>query len=97
MESGRKNVQHRQLFESRNILLSPLHIKFDYKDISREGFRDKNTSFMYVQNRFSSIIEAKLKEGIFFGLQIGKILLEENFDRLLRSNIKQLHENNSSQ
>lgn len=40
-------------------------------------------AFKYVQDKFSRINEAQIKEDIFFGLQICKLIWDVNFDRIL--------------
>lgn len=54
-------------------------------------------TFNYVQNKFPVINEAKIKEGIYVGVQIGKLLLVETFDRVPGEWKRKLHGKLSSQ
>lgn len=43
---------------------------------------DKNgEGFAYIRNMFSKLSEAKVKEGIFVGPQIRKLLKDEGFEK----------------
>ena len=71
LTSGEKNVVSPPLALPQNISLPPLHIKLGLminfvKDMERTG-----RGFRYVRNKFPNVSDAKIKEGIFIGPQIG--------------------------
>lgn len=80
LEPGSKNVIRQSLVDPRKVLLPPLHIKLGLmkqfvKALSKEG-----ECFKYICHRFSQLSEAKLKEGVFIGPDIRKLLKDENFE-----------------
>ena len=76
---GSKNILQKPLVYPTKILLPLLHIKLGFmkqfvKSLNREG-----DCFRYLENKFPSISDAKLKEGIFDGPQIRKLLNDDKF------------------
>ncbi|UYV83522.1 K02A2.6-like [Cordylochernes scorpioides] len=80
---GYKNIANLPLIDSENIYLPPLHIKLG----SMKNFvkaMDRNASgFANLKQKFSSISEAKIKEGIFVGPQIRELQQDANFQNSL--------------
>lgn len=67
----------------KNILLYYIYIlKLDILKKIVNALNKRKAAFKYLQNRFPRFSEAKIKESIFVGLHIRKLLLDENFDRL---------------
>ena len=67
---GSKNILQKPLVDPTKILLPPIHIELGLikqfvKSLNREG-----DCFRYLGNKFTSISDAKLKAGIFYGPQI---------------------------
>jgi hypothetical protein len=48
----------------------------------------EEAAFTYLQEKFSRQSEAKLKEGIFIGSQIGDLVKDEYFDKLFQDEEK---------
>jgi len=46
------------------------------KDMDKTG-----RGFKYVRNKFPNVSDAKIKEGIFIGLQIGELMQDKHFDQ----------------
>ncbi|UYV81970.1 hypothetical protein LAZ67_21000259 [Cordylochernes scorpioides] len=78
-----KNIANLSLIDSENIYLPPLHIKLGLmKNFVKT--MDRNASgFAYLKQKYSSISEAKIKEGIFVGPQIRELQQDGNFQNSL--------------
>ena len=79
LEVGVKNVERKSLVDPKKVLLSPLHIKLGLmkqflKTMSKEG-----ETLKYFCGEFLGLSEAKLKEGIFVGTDIRKLMRNPNF------------------
>lgn len=74
---GLKNIAHEPLVDPKNVLLPPLHIKLGnfVKAMDRNG-----RGFLHLKQTFPRLSEAKMKEGIFVGPQIRKIMKDDVFD-----------------
>jgi hypothetical protein len=75
---GERNVVHNPLVDAAKVFLPPLHIKLGLvknfvKAMKKDGF-----VFLYLQQKFSRLCEAEIKEGIFVGLQIRELTKEKN-------------------
>jgi hypothetical protein len=88
LEPGTKNVQHLPLVESSNILLPPLHIKLGPMKNFVKAADQTRPAFRYLAEKFPGISAAKIKEGVFIGLQIRKLFGDEQFDHILSRNEK---------
>jgi len=62
---GQKTVAHWALVNKMKIYLPPLHIKLWLMKISTKGMNQEGEGFKYLRQKFSSVREAKIKEGIF--------------------------------
>jgi hypothetical protein len=60
--------------------LPPLHIKLGLKNFVKAMDRD-GQGFRYLQGKFPRISDAKMKEGIFIGPQIGELMKDQDFER----------------
>ncbi|UYV76634.1 hypothetical protein LAZ67_14001539 [Cordylochernes scorpioides] len=80
---GYKSIANLPLIDSENIYLPPLHIKLGLMK-NFDKAMDRNASgFAYLIQKISSIIEAKIKEGIFVGPQIRELQQDGNFQNSL--------------
>ncbi|UYV75471.1 hypothetical protein LAZ67_13000359 [Cordylochernes scorpioides] len=74
-----KNIANIPLIDSENIYLPPLHIELGLmKNFVKAMYRNAS-GFAYLKQKFSSISEAKIKEGIFVGPQIRELQQDGNF------------------
>jgi len=56
---------------------------------------DQNSAgFIYLKNRFPNISDAKIKEQVFVGLQIGELIQDVKYEDQL-SEVEKLHGNHS--
>jgi hypothetical protein len=81
-----KNVLREFLVEPNKVLLPPLHIKLGMmkqfvKAPDREG-----DCFKYLGKKFSGLTEAKLKEGVFIGLDIRRLMKDKAFQSKMQDN-----------
>ena len=87
-QPGAKNVVHMPLVESNKIVLPPLHIKLGLmKNFVKAMDRD-GPAFRYLSEKFHTLSEAKMKEGIFIGPQIRELLKDTKFDSIITGNEK---------
>lgn len=82
---GERNVKYIPLVDPKKVLLPPLHIKLGLiknfvKSLNKEG-----DGFKHLRKIFPKLSDAKLKEGIFVGPQIRKLLNDPEFESKLRS------------
>ena len=72
--------------DQQSILLPPLHIKLGLmKQFVRE--MDKSgQAFIFLQQKFHRISDAKLKAGVFVGPQIRKLLMDDEFQNIVKGN-----------
>ena len=64
----------------------PLYIKLGLmKNFVRQLGKSKSNGFVFLCNKFPKISEARLKEGIFVGLQIREVLKDPDFEKELTS------------
>ena len=71
---GEKNVVNSPLDLSEKIYLLPLHIKLGLMKNFVRGMDKTGRGFEYVRNTFPNVSDAKIKEGIFIGLQIRELM-----------------------
>ncbi|UYV80495.1 hypothetical protein LAZ67_19000325 [Cordylochernes scorpioides] len=80
---GYKNIANLPLIDSENIYLPPLHIKLGLMKNFVKAMDRNASGFAYLKQKFSSISEAKIKEGIFVGPQIRELQQDGNFQNSL--------------
>lgn len=83
---GQMNVKADPLVDTSKILLPPLHIKLGVFKNFVKTLDPESKAFKYLAKMFPNITNAKLKEGVFVGPQIRKLLSDDEFARLLSSN-----------
>lgn len=79
------NVKNNPLIDPKNVVLPPLHIKLGLMKNFVKALDKDGPAFKYLKTIFPNLSDAKVKEGIFVGPQIRKILKDENFDGNLSS------------
>ena len=79
IETGSRNVINKPLVEPAKMLLPPLHIKLGLMKQFVKALDKEGKCFAYLIERFPALSSAKLKEGVFDGPQIRKMLRDENF------------------
>jgi len=81
--SGEKNVINKPLVDPENILLPPLHIKLGLMKQFVKAMDKTSPGFLFLKQKFPTISENKIKEGIFIGPQITKIMANNEFENIL--------------
>lgn len=78
---GEDNVKFPPLVQKDKIILPPLHIKLGlFKNFVKALHKNKNfAAFEYLKRRFPQLSDAKIKEGVFVGPQIKKLLNDTEF------------------
>lgn len=69
------------LVNPKKVLLPSLHIKLGLMNQFIKTLSKKGKYFKYLCQPFSSLSEAKLKEGVFNGLNIRKLMKDGNCDK----------------
>ncbi|XP_076659865.1 uncharacterized protein LOC143363151 [Halictus rubicundus] len=85
-----KNIKHEYLVESENVILPPLHIKLGIMKNFVKAMDKTGPAFEYLKTKFPTISDAKIKEGIFIGPQIRKLINDTNFNKKLNKLEKRL-------
>ena len=75
-----KNVISPPLVFPEKIFLPPLHIKLGLMKNSVKGMDKIGHGFKCLRNKFPNVSDAKIKEGIFIGPQIRKLMQHKQFD-----------------
>lgn len=85
---GKKNVQHPILVDRNKIILPPLHIKLGLMKNFVKAMNKEGNGFMYLQQKFPRLSDAKIKEGVFIGQNIRELLKDDDFKESLSKNEK---------
>ncbi|XP_049304280.1 uncharacterized protein LOC125776438 [Bactrocera dorsalis] len=80
---GVDNIKYIPLIKKEKIILPPLHIKLGLIKNFVKALDKEGKAFNYLQNFFPNISQAKIKEGIFVGPQIKKLINNDQFKGLL--------------
>ena len=81
---GIANIQNVFFVEPKNVLLPPLHTKLGLlKNFVKARGKSNSCGLTFLCKKFAKISETKLKEGIFVGPQIWKVLKDPNFEKTL--------------
>jgi hypothetical protein len=83
MEPGNKNVLHVPLVDRDRVLMPPLHIKLGLMKNFVKSLDTSSDAFLYIRNKFPEVSDAKVKEGVFIGPQIKKLLDDRHFQDML--------------
>lgn len=76
---GENNIAQPQLVLKENIILPPLHIKLGLMKNFVKALNENDDAMSYLKTVFPRLSEAKIKEGIFVGPQIRKLMNDEEF------------------
>ena len=85
---GRFNVQHVPLVDPQKIYLPPLHIKLGLLKNFVKATYSTGNGILYLRQKFPSKSEAKVKAGVFLGLESRKLMGDKKFDANLNSKEK---------
>ncbi|KYN29160.1 hypothetical protein ALC57_01407 [Trachymyrmex cornetzi] len=88
LEIGSHNISQQPLIDRNNVLLPPLHIKLGLMKQFVKALDRESNCFRYLQQQFPSLSEAKIKEGIFVGPDIRKLMKDEHFAETMTVNEK---------
>lgn len=80
---GEKNVLNDPLVDPKNVLLPPLHIKLGLMKNFVKGMDRDGPGFKYLSELFPQLSEAKIKEGVFTGPDIRKVIRDPEFEKQL--------------
>jgi len=79
LQPGSKNVSNVSLVDHEKILLPSLHIKLGMMKQFVKVLDRNSPCFQYVCTKFSTVSHAKIREGIFDGSQIRKLMMDDSF------------------
>lgn len=80
---GKDNIHYEPLVDKKNVILPPLHIKLGLIKNFVKALDTAGAPFKYLRTIFPNMPGAKMKEGIFIGPQIKKLLKDDKFEELL--------------
>lgn len=80
---GEANVANIPLVDPKKIILPPLHIKLGLIKNFVKKLKPGSKSVLYLKQKFPRLSEAKIKEGVFIGPQIKKLMQDAEFDKTL--------------
>lgn len=83
---GKGNVKNQPLVKKENVILSPLHIELGLMKNFVKALGPDSAAIQYLQAYFPKLSEGKVKEGIFVGPQICKLLTDDEFVNHLTAN-----------
>ena len=85
MEPGRHNMRNRPLVPKEKVLLPPLHIRWGvFKQFVKALKLEEGSSIIkYLLKKLPALSEAKIKEGVFVGLQIRKLAVNDELSEML--------------
>ena len=80
---GSKNVLNNPLLEPCKVLLPPLHIKLGIMKQFVKALDTAGPRFQHLQQTFPLLSQEKVKEGIFDGQQIRKLMTDDFFTKTM--------------
>jgi len=83
LKPGLKNVINSNLIDPNKVLLPPLHIKLGIMKQFVKRLNENSDAFEYLSKKFPNITYSKIKEGIFVGLQIRKLIEDKDFEVIM--------------
>ena len=83
LKVGEKNVYFKSLVDPKKVLLPPLHIKLGMMKQFVKALPKDGETFKYLSSKFPRLTEAKLKEGVFVGPDIRKLLKDSSFKNVI--------------
>jgi len=85
---GSHNVVHESLVDRDKILLPPFHIKLGLMKQFVKALDINDECYKYIRNKFPNLTDAKVKEGIFVGPDIRKLMKDEEFIKTMKTDEK---------
>ncbi len=82
MQPGNKNVLRVPLIDRDKVFMPPLHIKLGLMKNFVKALDNGSDAFRYLCNKFPELSNAKVKEGVFIGPQIRKVIADTHFQDL---------------
>ena len=82
-EPGTSNIKYAPLVNPKKVLLPPLHIKLGLMKNFVKAMDKEGSGFQYLREIFPQLSDVKLKEAIFIGPQIRKLLDDLRFQEQL--------------
>ena len=79
LQTGSKNVSNVSLVDREKILLPPLHIKLGMTKQFVKALERNSPCFQYLCTKFSSLSYVKIREEIFDGPQIRRLMMDDRF------------------
>ena len=83
LEAGSANIVQEPLVDRNKVLLPPLHIKLGLMKQYVKALNKEGDCFKYLKKKFPKLSDAKIKEGVFDGPQIRKLLKDDEFVRTM--------------
>jgi hypothetical protein len=77
---GNKNVVNTPLISTEKVYLPPSHIKLGLIKIFVKAMDQNGAGFMYLENKYPRISDAKIKEGVFVASQIRELIQKVKFE-----------------
>ncbi|GFW63163.1 uncharacterized protein TNCV_581031 [Trichonephila clavipes] len=88
LHSGERHAPNDPLVNPNDILLPPPHIKLELMKNFVKSINKDGDAFLYLGSKFPRLSDTKIKEGIFAGPQIRKIIKDPTFDQILEAKEK---------
>lgn len=85
LKIGDKNIVKQNLVPPKKVLLPPLHIKLGLMKQFVKALDKESDGFKYLLQLFPTMTESKIKEGIFVGPDIRKLMKDDNFNDKLNA------------
>jgi hypothetical protein len=85
LKPGDKNVFRDSLIDPKKVLLPPLHINLGLMKQFVKALPKEGECFKYLCKKFPRLSDAKLKEGIFVGPDIRKLLSDDLFETKMKT------------
>lgn len=80
---GTKNIIQECLVNPKRVILPPLHIKLGLMKQFVKALPHDGDGFKYLHSKFPALSDAKVKEGVFVGPDIRKLVKDEHFENSL--------------
>ena len=73
-EPGQRNVVEDPLVDNKNVILPPLHINVGIVKNFLTAIVRNGNAFGYLKSKFLKLSDAKIREGVFIGLQTCELM-----------------------
>ena len=78
-------MYYTKVFDTKRILLPPLHIKLGLMKQFLKALDTRSTCFKYIKSKFPNLTDAKIKGRIFVESDIKKLMRDDDFIKTMRS------------